>query len=118
MTHNFDLKTVKARKDHRCDLCEETIVCGLPYYIEKIVDSDGWETRRLHIVCHTVCFNDPDIELAETLGDQVDFFNQYLCDTEPDQLRKILHGQDPNEIERILDYRNRQLIHYGSDYNL
>ena len=117
MTHHFTIQTAKARKDHRCDLCEETIVCGLPYYTQKIVDGDC-TVRRFHIGCHTVCFSDPDVELAEAMGDQVDFFNQYLCDTEPDQLRKILHGQDPDEIDRILDYRNRQLIHYGSDYNL
>lgn len=117
MTHHFDLKTVKARKDHRCDLCEETIVCGLPYYTQKIVDGD-WTVRRFHIGCHTVCFSDPDSDLAETMGEQVCYFNQYLCDTEPNELHKILHGQEPNEIDRILDYRNRQLIHYGSDYNL
>ncbi len=117
MTHRFDPKTVKARKDHRCDLCEETITIGQSHLAQKIVSEGGWFSWRAHHVCETIRQSDPDHDLAEDAHDQVNMFYSFLCDQEPEQIRVILRGKQSSEIDRLLNLRNRNLIHYGTDYN-
>lgn len=97
----FPHKSVTARKARRCDLCEQEIPVGTSYLRASTVDSDGWTHHHVHAACEALRVADPTHDLAETLGDQVALWFDYLRDLTPAEIAVTLKGHPPAEIARL-----------------
>jgi len=74
--------TPKARKDHRCALCDGTISAGTAYFQQRNVSPDhGFYYWRSHIVCRQVLASFSERWWAEEQWnpDPSDFRAEYLA---------------------------------------
>lgn len=44
-------KSVKARKEHTCDLCGQTIIVGDSYEAVAFLEDGEFQTHKMHLVC-------------------------------------------------------------------